>query len=279
MRVPALTEMRADAGCPPVASLMRRGYCWISDLLLPSALKPISADSRNSGPPAARTRRDLARFTNIVIHGAHLPEPKASITSVSLLLRLSHSPSDQAAWEEFADRYGVKIYSWSRVWQLQDADAQDVTQAVLVKLAIRMRQFVYDPAQSFRGWLRTVVKNACRDYIAERRRCIGAVARGEIDEADPIQSVAARDDLARRLEAEFDLELLEEAQRRVQQRIAVNTWEAYRLTAIEGFSGAEVAAQLGMKVAAVFVSRCHVTKHLNREVQALENAAQASPGE
>jgi RNA polymerase sigma factor (sigma-70 family) len=212
----------------------------------------------------------------VLIHGALLPEPKASITSVSLLLRLSQSPSDQSAWEEFVDRYGVKIYSWSRAWQLQDADAHDVTQAVLIKLAIRMRQFIYDPAQSFRGWLRTVVKNACRDYMADRRRCIGAVARGDTDEADLIQSVAARDDLARRLEAEFDLELLEEAQRRVRERIAANTWEAYRLTAIEGYSGADVAAQLGMKVAAVFVSRCHVTKHLNREVQALENDACAS---
>jgi len=88
-----------------------------------------------------------------------------------------------------------------------------------------------------------------------------------------------RDDLARRLEAEFDLELLEEAERRVRRRVAPNTWEAYRLTAIEGHSGAEAAARLGMKVAAVFVSRSHVTKHLQSEVQTLEDHAGASRAE
>ena len=116
-----------------------------------------------------------------------MPEPKASITSVSLLLRLSHSPSDQAAWEEFVDRYGAKIYCWSRAWQLQDADANDVTQAVLAKLAIQMRRFAYNEAQSFRGWLlRTLVGNACHDYMADRRRSIGSVARGGIDEAQKL---------------------------------------------------------------------------------------------
>ena len=31
---------------------------------------------------------------------------EGSTTSVSLLLRLGHHPSDQAAWEEFVNRYG-----------------------------------------------------------------------------------------------------------------------------------------------------------------------------
>ncbi len=91
-----------------------------------------------------------------------------------------------------------------------------------------------------------------------------ASASAGTDQADPIQTVEARDDLARRLEAEFDLELLEEAERRVRRRVAPHTWEAYRLTAIEGLSGAEAAARLGMKVAAVFVSRSHVTRHLQQ---------------
>jgi len=115
--------------------------------------------------------------------------------------------------------------------------------------------------------------------MAERRRTIGAVARGVTGQADLIQTVEARDDLALRLEAEFDLELLEEAERRVRQRAAPQTWEAYRLTAIEGLSGADAAARLGMKVAAVFVSRSHVIKRLQNEVKALEDHSEASPPE
>ncbi len=208
-----------------------------------------------------------------------MSESDGSTTSFSLLLRLSRAPADQAAWEEFVDRYGAKIYAWCRAWRLQDADAQDVTQAVLGKLAVRLRRFAYDPSQNFRGWLRTLVKNACCDCMADRRRSIGAVGIGRDDRSDPIQAIEAREELADRLEAEFDLELLEEAGRRVRTRVAPHTWEAYRLTAIEGLSGAETASRLGMKVAAVFVSRSHVTRHLQREVRDLESHPQASPPE
>src|SRR4051812_40120894 len=208
--------------------------------------------------------------------GTIMPEPEGSITNVSLLLRLGHDPADQAAWEEFVDRYGTKIYSWCRSWRLQDADARDVTQAVLAKLTVQLRRFTYDPSQKFRGWLRTLVRNACRDCMTDRQRSIGAVAKGQTGQADPILTVEARDDLVRRLEAEFDLELLEEAGRRVRQRISTQTWEAYRLTAIEGLSGAEAAARLGMKVAAVFVSRSNVTRHLRGEVRAMEEHPEAS---
>lgn len=193
-----------------------------------------------------------------------------STTDVIMLSRLRCSPPDQAAWDAFVARYGPKIHAWCRAWRLQEADAQDVTQAVLTKLVLYLRGFTYNPALSFRGWLRTSVKHVCSDCIAGRRRSLGASAQAERGEIDPIASVAARDDLSRRLEAEFDLELLEEAERRVQRRVARHTWEAYRLTALEGLSGAEAAARLDMKVAAVFVSRSHVTKQLQREVKALE---------
>jgi DNA-directed RNA polymerase specialized sigma24 family protein len=69
-------------------------------------------------------------------------------TSPTLLGRLGHAPADQAAWAEFADRYGRKIYGWCRQWGLQEADAEDVTQQVLLKLADKMRTFILHAARS-----------------------------------------------------------------------------------------------------------------------------------
>ena len=80
--------------------------------------------------------------------------PTDSGTSTSLLVRLQQAPADQAAWAEFVRRYGTRIHGWCRRWGLQEADAQDVCQDVLVKLVRAMRAFRYDPAQSFRGWLK-----------------------------------------------------------------------------------------------------------------------------
>ena len=65
--------------------------------------------------------------------------PFDSQTNVSLLLRVARSGSpDQAAWAQFVDRYGRKVYQWCLRWHLQEADAQDVTQVVLLK-ALRSR--------------------------------------------------------------------------------------------------------------------------------------------
>ena len=56
----------------------------------------------------------------------------------------------------------------------------------------------------------------------------------------------------------------------MQGRVEPHTWEAFRLTAQEGLSGAEVAARLGMQVATVFVARSTVQKMLQEEARKLE---------
>jgi RNA polymerase sigma-70 factor (ECF subfamily) len=85
-----------------------------------------------------------------------------------------------------------------------------------------------------------------------------------------LHSVEAREDLVHHLEAEFDRELLEEAMARVRLRVAPRTWEAFRLTALEGLSGAEAAERVPMQVAQVFVAKRRVQKMLTAEVAKLE---------
>jgi RNA polymerase sigma factor (sigma-70 family) len=189
-------------------------------------------------------------------------------TSATLLGRLRHHPTDQVAWSEFVDRYGSKIYDWCRRWNLQDADARDVTQAVLAILCIKMETFTYNPGLSFRGWLRSLTHHTWCDLVAGRRP---AVARGgQGGDASWLESLEARDDLVKRLDEKFDRELLEEATVRVRLRVEPHTWEAFRLTAIERMSGAAVAERLGMKVAAVFKAKSKVQRMLREEIGRLE---------
>jgi RNA polymerase sigma factor (sigma-70 family) len=194
-----------------------------------------------------------------------------SRTHPSLLGRVAADSGDQDAWRDFIARYGPKIYGWARAKGLQDADAQDVTAAVLQRLADRMRHFEYDPARSFRGWLRTLTQHAWADLLAARGSAVAI-------DLSAVGDIAARDDLVRRLEREFDLELLQEAQRRVRRQVAPTTWEAYRLTAVEGLGGAEVADRLGMKVANVFVAKSAVLARLKAEVRALGGAESRTVG-
>ena len=190
-------------------------------------------------------------------------------TSATLLLRLRQDPNDQAAWNDFVRRYEPLILAWCRQWRLQAADADDVSQNVLLKLAHHLRGFVYDPGRRFRGLLRTIAHNACKDYLESKRRAVAASADTGVHAV--LESVEAREDLGARLEEAFDLERLELAQARVRQRVEPHTWEAFRLTALEGKSGAEAAALLHLQVGTVFKAKNKVQQMLREEIERLES--------
>lgn len=194
-------------------------------------------------------------------------DPSESRTSPTLLGRLRRVPPDQEAWQEFVRRYTPQIYGWCRRWRLQDADAADVGQMVLVRLAARIRDFEYDPARSFRAWLRTLCHHAWSDLVAARKNQQGS---GDSRVGELLDSLQARDDLVKELEGAYDRELLAEAMARVRLRVQSQTWEAYRLTAIEGLSGAEAAARLSMKVTGVFKAKSNMVKLLQDELRYLE---------
>jgi RNA polymerase sigma-70 factor (ECF subfamily) len=189
-------------------------------------------------------------------------------TRASLLLRLRQAPPDQEAWAEFVDRYGPQILAWCRRWGLQETDAQDVTQTVLLQLASKLRTFTYDPAQRFRGWLKTLTHHAWSDFLAACR----AAAKGSGDSGvqELLHNVEARDELTRRLQETFDQELLELAAARVRARVKERTWEAYRLSALEGLSGAEAAARLGMQVGTVYKAKSKVHMMLQEALRELQ---------
>jgi RNA polymerase sigma-70 factor (ECF subfamily) len=195
-------------------------------------------------------------------------QPSDLRTSASLLVRLRQPETDQQAWAEFVHRYGPLLHRWCKHWKLQEADIEDVSQAVLAKLVSKLQAFEYDPARSFRAYLKTLTHYAWLDLLEGRQRA-GAGAGGSAC-LELLASLEARDDLLRRLDEEFDQEVLEEATARVRARVEPHTWEAFRLTALEGLPGAAVAARLAMKVYTVFKAKSKVQKLLQEEVARLE---------
>lgn len=198
-----------------------------------------------------------------------MKDPSPSKTSASLLGRLGQASEDGSAWGEFVARYEPSIEAWCRRWQLQDADVRDVTQTVLMQLAVKMRSFVYDPARSFRAWLKTLTRHALLD-LAEARQRAGQ-GSGDSRVLEVLRSAEAPADLDAHLAEAFDLELVELASARVRQRVAEQTWAAFHLTAVAGMSGTEAAARLNMPVASVFKAKSNVLKLLQEEVGRLED--------
>ena len=122
--------------------------------------------------------------------------------------------------------------------------------------------------ESFRGWLKTLTHHAWRDLVAERRSA-RASAAATAGWCELFENIQAGDDLDKHLEEEFHRELMEQAMVLVQPRVAARTWDAFRLTALEGCSGAAAAAQLEMNITRVYTAKSEVKKMIREEIRKL----------
>jgi RNA polymerase sigma-70 factor (ECF subfamily) len=188
-------------------------------------------------------------------------------TSPTLLGQLRVNPTDESAWRKFVELYGGHIAAWCRAWGLQDADAEDVTQATLLRLVNALQSFEYDASKTFRGWLKTVAHHVWQDLMRKYRRSSAGVGHGQ----DPFESATARDDLTAAIEAAYEKEILGVASARVRLRVQQKTWEAFRLTAIENIPATAAAERLAMKLTSVYKARNNVQKMLRDEVQSMED--------
>ena len=183
-------------------------------------------------------------------------------TPSSLLERL-RQPFDPEAWAHFVALYTPLIYSWARGIGLQEPDADDLVQNVFVTLLQVLPTFSYDRQQSFRKWLRTVTVNRWRKdrkRLADRR-CVS-------QEGQP-EPAAADENLEACWEAEYREHVVAQALRLMHSDFEETTWKACWETAAAGRAAADVAAELGMTVGAVYAAKFRVLNRLRRELEGL----------
>jgi RNA polymerase sigma factor (sigma-70 family) len=188
-------------------------------------------------------------------------------THPSLLLRI-RDVRDADSWSNFVATYAPLVQGFLRRRGLQDADAADLTQEVLARVATAIKGFEYDPERgSFRGWLFTIVENCLRRFSAQERP--GRRGSGDTRVLHALAQHPA-DDLEEEWDRQYQRHLLERAAHEVRGDFQVATWRAFWGTAVEGRAPQEVAAELGMSIASVYMAKHRITGRLRQHVQYLE---------
>jgi len=182
-------------------------------------------------------------------------------TSFTLLERLRH-PGEEHAWMRFVDLYSPLLYTWARRTGLSEADAADLVQDVFALLVQKLPEFVYDRGKSFRAWLKTVLLNKYR----ENCRHAGKTVRGQ---NAPIDDLPAPEDGQAFWETEYREHLASRALEVMRAEFQPATWQAFWELVVVGRPGAEVAAQLGLSINAVYIARSRVLRRLRQELDGL----------
>ena len=191
-----------------------------------------------------------------------------SVTRASLLVRI-RDPRDRIAWTEFVRLYAPLLHGYALKNGLQDADAADLAQDVLMQVVRSAAGFEYDRSRgTFRGWLLTVARNAIRKAGVRRHKQAAGTGDSHVQGLLAEQPERGGDD------AEWDREyrwnLFQWAARRVQVEFREATWNAFWRTVVEGKSIDVVAAELGVSSGAIYVARSRAMARIRQEIVAAE---------
>jgi RNA polymerase sigma-70 factor (ECF subfamily) len=183
-------------------------------------------------------------------------------TRVSLLERIRQS-ADQVAWERFVKLYTPLLCHWARRLGSHDQDADDLVQEVFAVLVHKLPDFRYDTGKRFRGWLWTVLANKVR--AKHRRKLAAAPALGD----GALEEVAAPDEADVVSEAEYRQYLTRRALELMREEFQPTTWRAFWECVVADRPSAEVAAELGLSVNAVYAAKSRVLRRLRQELAGL----------
>jgi RNA polymerase sigma-70 factor (ECF subfamily) len=183
-------------------------------------------------------------------------------TPVSLLERLRR-PAEEEAWARFVKLYTPLLFYWAGRVGAQGQDAADLVQDVFLSLVRKLPEFQYDRDKSFRGWLWTILLNKWREK--QRRACLPAVERGP----EFLAGLADPNSTGPISEAEYRQYVVKRALELMQADFQPATWQAFWACAIDDRPAAEVAAELGLSLDAVYAAKSRVLRRLRRELDGL----------
>lgn len=197
-------------------------------------------------------------------------------TSLTLLQRLKDK-QDEDAWAELSEVYEPLLTRWVRMHEIQDADADDLVQEVLVAINRHSVSFEHNGhAGAFRKWLRVTLHNRIRAYWKAK----GKLPKPMSNTADSLEANGLLDRLAdphseisQQWDAEHDRYVLEQLLRIVRKEFQSTTWTAFFKTSVEGVDAKEVAESLGITLNAVMIAKSRVLQRLRVRAQGLVDSA------
>jgi len=153
---------------------------------------------------------------------------------------------------------------------MQDADAQDLSQDVLVRISKSIDRWEPQAGVRFRHWLRKVASNAIVTAVTKTKN-LGIVDGSAADQI--LAETPEVSEVTSELHDECYRELYLRAAAIVKVDVSPVTWAAFEKTVVQGHSCEEVSESLGKSIGTIYAARSRILKRLQFELQRLEGDA------
>ncbi len=200
-------------------------------------------------------------------------ERPSLLTRPSLLFRMRNW-GDNSSWDEFYRLYRRFIRGLALRAGLNHAESDEVVQDVLRNLADRIKDYeVRENRGAFRRWLMNQTRWRIADKFRQRDR---AAVQSEYHKST--QEDGSEKDTLNQLvddtpddfwELEWQKNVLDTAMERLARRVPPKHFQAFDLHARRGQPVAQVAADLSMNRATVYLITHRLKKQLRHEVEQL----------
>jgi RNA polymerase sigma-70 factor (ECF subfamily) len=189
-------------------------------------------------------------------------------TTTALLDALT-DPASNTVWTEFDTRFRPVITALARRLGLSEADAADAAQETLARFLAAYRAGKYDRA---RGRLSSWVIGIARHCILDLRQA--RAARHEARGLSAADDLPADDELQVAWDAECRLAIVHRALELLRARTATDekTLRAFERVALDGHSPADVARELRMTTADVYLAKHRCLSRLRELISTLSVA-------
>lgn len=186
-------------------------------------------------------------------------------TRSSLLLRLQ-GERDECAWAEFSLIYEPLVFRLMRQRGLQDSDARDMTQQVLLRISNAIERYQPDGADaSFRRWLFRIARNVVITFLSQQSK--RPIVLDDEEVVSRLDAECPDSDVSDLFDAEYQQQLLAWATEQVRREFKPATWQAFVETSINHRDITEVARELKLSVGSVYVARSRIISRLRATVE------------
>jgi RNA polymerase sigma-70 factor (ECF subfamily) len=182
-------------------------------------------------------------------------------TNVTLLEKIISG--DEISWDTFQKMYSPLIRKCGCQWGLNDDECDELIQEVMLTFFCDCHTFKYDRTKGrFREYLRSIARSNTFSLLKKRD-----ASRHLTGSNEPLLDYAFDE----KWDAEWHNYLFQEALNILQRDMEDLSFRSFRMYAVEQMPPAEVAAELGISVNAVYVNKSRALAHLRQTIRLLDS--------